>query len=127
MGYRSQVSCVIYPTERNRDVGEERYNLIKTLMNTQFKDVFDYWHDPYFTWHDRQKVLEFTASAIKWYDGYPEIQRFNEMRDFFENELNEQISVEFARIGEEYNDIDIECSAYAENLLNINRSIETDF
>ena len=127
MGYRSQVSCVIYPTERNRDVGEERYNLIKTLMNTQFKDVMDCWGDDYFVWYDHKKVLEFTASDIKWYDGYPDIQRFNDMRDFFENELNEQISVEFARIGEEYNDIDIECSLYAENLLNINRSIETDF
>ena len=100
MGYRSQVSCVIYPTERNRDVGEERYNLIKTLMNTQFKDVMDYWSDNYFVWYDHKKVLEFTASDIKWYYGYPEIQRFNEMREFFENELNEQISVEFARIGE---------------------------
>ena len=126
MGYRSQVSCVIYPTERNQDVGEELYNLIKTLMNTQFKDVMDCWGDHFF-WYDHKQVLEFTASDIKWYDGYPDIQRFNEMREFFENELNEQISVEFARIGEEYTDIDIECSACAENLLNINRSIQTDF
>jgi hypothetical protein len=127
MGYRSEVMCVIYPTERNRDVGEERYDLIKTLMNTQFKDVMDYWGDDYFIWYDHKKVLEFKASDIKWYDGYPDIQRFNEMREFFENELNEQISVEFARIGEEYGDIDIECSTYAENLLNIHRSIETDY
>lgn len=123
MGYRSVVKVLVYAERNGVDNTVEKYEQLKTLMNTTFKDVYDYWEDPHFTWDDEHRVLKFSADSIKWYDGYPEIasfEHFLEMVDGLGYEF------EFIRVGENYEDIETRQSNNAEYYLSVRREIEVD-
>jgi hypothetical protein len=121
MGYRSDVKALIYPLGGEHNLLE--YNKLKLLMNTTFKDVYDYWQDPYFTWNDTHRVLEFSATSIKWYDGYPEVERFGK----FLNDIQElNYEYEFMRVGEEDTDIDYDNTGDAQGYLSVSRTIEVN-
>lgn len=120
MGYRSDVAVVIYGDSRDA----EKYALIKTLMNTTFKDVFTEFESNA-EWHDNAYVLEFKMEDVKWYDNHPEVQRFMHMLD----EIGdiEGFNYEFIRVGEDANDIVAqEGGACVEYILTVTRSIEVD-
>ena len=122
MGYRSDVKALIYPLGGEHNLLE--YNKLKTLINTTFKDVYDYWQDPYFTWNDTHRVLEFSATSIKWYDGYPEVERFGK----FLNDIQElNYEYEFMRVGEEDTDIEYDNTGDAQGYLSVSRTIEVSF
>jgi hypothetical protein len=121
MGYRSDVKALIYPLG-----GEDNllnYDKLKTLMNTTFKDVLDTWGD-YFDWNDHHRVLKFTADSIKWYDGYPDINRFTE---FLAQVRDLEYEYEFIRIGEDTDDIEDDSTGDAQGFLYVSRSIEVSF
>jgi len=120
MGYRSQVAVVIYGD--NRDA--EKYALLKTLMNTTFKDVYTDF-DGNAEWHDHKHVLEFKMEDVKWYDGYDDVQNFMQMLGQI-GEI-EGFNYEFMRLGEDDNDIDTQSEGNGiEHLLRCVRTIEVD-
>ena len=107
MGYRSDIAVLVYPTDR------EKYPMLKTLMNTTFKDIDSYW-DGCIHWEDTPGVLRFEISDIKWYESYPEVQRFEK----FLSEV-EELGFEFEciRIGEEDGDVERKCSEQSQGHL----------
>jgi hypothetical protein len=118
MGYRSDVAVAIYGDDRS----PEKYETLKLLMNTTFKDVND---ENDADWHDSKCVLMFQARDVKWYESYPEVSRFMKMLDEI-GEL-EGFNYEFLRIGED--DDDIERKIGGENcdcILSVSRAIEVD-
>lgn len=122
MGYRSDVKALIYPLGGEHNL--LNYDKLKTLMNTTFKDVLDYWSDDYFKWNDTHRVLVFDANSIKWYDSYPEVDRFT----IFLHEVHElEYEFEFIRIGEDDNDIETDNSGDAQGFMYVSRSIEVAF
>ena len=119
MGYRSDVQALIYPQSGDQNLLQ--YEQLKTLMNTTFKDVLDFWSDDYFTWDDKHRVLKFAANSIKWYDSFPEVDRFTT----FLAEVQElEYEYEFIRIGEDTDDIEDDSTGDAEGYLYVQRTIE---
>lgn len=112
MGYRSDVVMVMYAPR------EEHAAAIKLWIKENF---------PWRTWDERDCIawldngLLFRADNIKWYDGYPEVDEVNRVRrefvDLFCNyEVNGEVddvgvckgAYEYIRVGEEFDDIEIE-------------------
>jgi hypothetical protein len=127
MGYRSDVTAIIYP-----DGGEHsalNYNKLKLLMNTTFKELFDEWggvreFSDGWEWNDDVLVLQFTATSVKWYDSYPDVQRFVK----FLGEVQElEYQYEFMRVGEEDTDIEYDSTGDANGYLCVRREIEVRF
>ena len=122
MGYRSDVKALIYPVSGEHNL--LNYDKLKTLMNTTFKDVFDAWNDEYFKWNDENRVLEFSADSIKWYDSYPDVARFTR----FLSEVQElEYEYEFIRLGEDMDDVEEDSTGDSEGYLYVSRSIEVVF
>lgn len=120
MGYRSDVAVVIYGDGRD----DEKYELIKVLMNTTFKDVYAE-NEGYETWHDNAHVLEFKIGGVKWYESYPDVDRFMAMLDKI-GEI-EGLNYEFMRVGEDTEDIEHKSAGeYSEYFLSVTRSIRVD-
>jgi len=122
MGYRSDVKALVYPAGGEHNL--LNYDKLKTLMNTTFKDVLDFWSDDYFTWDDKHRVLKFAANSIKWYDSFPEVDRFTT----FLAEVQElEYEYEFIRIGEDTDDIEDDSTGDSNGFLYVSRSIEVAF
>ena len=120
MGYRSQVAVVIYGDSRDA----EKYALLKTLMNTTFKEAYTEF-DGCAEWHDNKHVLEFAMEDVKWYDGYGDVKLFMGMLDGIGD--IEGFNYEFIRIGEDANDVDDQNSGVCvEYILSVSRAIEVD-
>jgi hypothetical protein len=128
MGYRSDLALVVYPEWSGEDGKPEseckaeyqdKYAMLKLLMNTQFKEVIEHW-DPKFD--DRAQRMLIHEEGVKYYDTYPEtivLERFRS--DIVELGY----CMEFIRIGEESDDIE---ETYEGNnieyVLRVSRSIE---
>lgn len=133
MGYRSDIMLVVYPDYTDeeykigksepiiRKKGEDKYNTLKLLMQTKFKDVAETWD---LKFDDDKLRLVISEDNIKYYESYDEIASFER----FKEEIVELgYCMEFARIGEEYDDIIIENMGHnVEYVLRINREIVMD-
>ena len=120
MGYRSQVAVVIYGDDRD----PEKYALLKTLMNTTFKEAYPEFESNA-EWHDDKRVLEFAMEDVKWYDSYSDVRKFMQML----NDLGdiEGFNYEFIRLGEDANDVDEQYGGNdCDHILRVSRSIEVD-
>lgn len=125
MGYRSDVMCLVYPDTQLRLEDRENYAVLKTLMNTTFKDVLDEWGEDV-EWIDGNHCLKFEIEDVKWYESYPQVQRFSEMVQFFKNS-SPKYCVEFVRIGENHDDVEEEHHGDTNQyFLRVRRSIESD-
>jgi hypothetical protein len=111
MGYRSDVLVLIYPDPPD-DVDEaavqEKYDQLKVLMATTFKDTIDGTTGVdgfmgYMTWMDDECVLKFQLDSVKWYPGYADVQMFEQMMTAFDSDI-EGYCTEFVRLGEESDD-----------------------
>jgi len=122
MGYRSDIKALIYPLGGEHNLLE--YNKLKTIMNTTFKDFYEYWKDPHFTWNDAHRVLMFSAESIKWYDSYSEVSGF---ATFLDDVQALGYEYEFIRIGEDDTDVETTQTGGAEGFLYVQRSIEVSF
>ena len=120
MGYRSDVAVVIYGDSRDA----EKYALLKTLMNTTFKEAYTEF-DGNAEWHDDKHVLEFAMEDVKWYDGYGDVKLFMAMLEDIVD--LEGFNYEFIRIGEDANDIDEQYGGEnCEHTLSVSRSIQVE-
>jgi len=107
MGYRSQVVALIYP-ERGSDDMVAKYEQLKVLMATTFKEVTDEYVGSCMEWMEADRVLKFTMDDVKWYDGYPDVQMFEKMMSAFDG-ADDGIAgycTEFVRIGEDTEDVE---------------------
>lgn len=121
MGYRSDVTALIYPANSAENL--LNYDKLKLLMNTAFKDFFEVWSE-HFVWDDKHRVLKFEIESVKWYDGYPEVQRFGE----FLTEISKlDYEYEIMRVGEEDTDIEYDSTGDAQGYLSVSRTIEVNF
>ena len=121
MGYRSDVVALVYPVNGAESLLE--YNKLKLLMNTTFKDFFEYWSE-HFELDDTHLALKFTCNDVKWYDGYPEVKRFGE----FLTEVSKlDYEYEIMRVGEEDTDIEYDSTGDAQGFLSVVRTIEVNF
>lgn len=133
MGYRSDVVALIYPDVQTGGEEQAKYDQLKTLMSTTFKQIMDEDFGANAEWVDNSRVLKFTISGVKWYESYPDVQRFEDMLNTLGGDPNEGDDViggyctELMRIGD--NEDDIESNNNGHNLhyyLSVRRSIVCD-
>lgn len=124
MGYRSEITVLFYAQ------GEDEWPLLKLFFAENFpKDLAECLEEIH---HGNKSGFVFRVWDYKWYDSYPEVQAFNEFENMFKNlgkcaDVDGAWSYEFARIGEDYNDIEHRNSDNAHYVLNIKRYAEIDF
>jgi len=121
MGYRSDVVALVYPAGGAENL--LNYDKLKLLMNTTFKDFLEEWSE-HFVWDDKHRVLKFSVEDVKWYDGYPDVQRFGEFLTVM-NKLDYEY--EIMRIGEDDTDVEYDSTGDAEGYISVSRSIEVAF
>jgi hypothetical protein len=131
MGYRSNVMAIIYPDGGNTFEASAKYEQLKVLMGTTFKDVVDEFGDPYMTWMHKEHALMFSLEDVKWYPSYPDVQLFEKMLaafDVADDGSDAGISgycTEFVRVGEENDDVEERHTGdNNQYYLNVRRSID---
>ena len=132
MGYRSQVTAVIYPAEPEDPLGPdayteyetEKYNALRFLMGTKFAQIMDKWFGGEAQWDDWKKRLVFEMQDVKWYESYEDVKAFDAML-IEVTELG--YCSEFVRVGEETDDIEHRYEGEGvKYLLNVQRTITID-
>ena len=110
MGYRSDLVVLIYPDVDKREDEAAKYEQLKLLMATTFKEVIDLHFYEDMTWVDSDHVLKFEINDVKWYPSYADVQMFEKMVSMFKGyDETEEIAgycTEFVRIGEESDDVE---------------------
>ena len=120
MGYRSTIAAAIYGDDRDAD----KYAMLKTLMNTTFKETYAE-NEGNAEWLDHTRILMFRFDDVKWYESYPDVQRFMGM--LREIEGLKDYNYEFVRLGEDDDDIERELGGnHCEYVLDIARSIQVN-
>jgi hypothetical protein len=132
MGYRSQVTAVIYPATPEDPMGPDaykeyeldKYNALRVLMTTKFEQLMGKWFGGEAQWDDRNQRLVFEMQDVKWYEGYEDVTAFNAML-IEVTELG--YCSEFVRVGEETDDIESRYEGEGvKYLLNVQRTITID-
>lgn len=121
MGYRSDVTIVMYP-KRNED-----FNMLKLYADETFPDKFEVCEDNNRIEGFRYLMLE--LDSIKWYEGYEEVDAYTRafsewdtmFRDEYEPESGSLFHYEYLRIGEDYEDIVYDQSEGSEVILSVDR------
>lgn len=123
MGYISDVCIILYARK------PEHYPAIKLFADENFPGLEGEY--PLFTKTERPEkcMLEYKSHAVKWYDGYKEVQdtdaflrKFEELFDPGYNEGAEiEGAYEFIRIGEEMDDVEEQRSPTADYFLGVTR------
>ena len=119
MGYRSQVASIIYDTKEKMDIfKKENANLIKVL-----DDEFNDGSLKYLSNAD-YNFIYLNGNDWKWYSTYKEVKAWHDLMDLAEKK---ELLVEFVRIGEDYEDIQVDYINNSECYLNVERFIEATF
>ncbi len=121
MGYRSDVTIVMYPKRK------EDFAALKLYVDENLPDQFEVHEDNNRIEGFQYLLLE--LYSIKWYGGYEEVdvytRAFSKWDTMFEDEYEpEQGSIfhyEFVRFGEDYEDIVYDRSVDSDMILNIER------
>jgi len=135
MGYRSQVTAVIYPAdpadpmshELYEEYEKEKYEALRLVMSTKFEQIMSVepaWFGRCARWDDEKRYLAFELEGVKWYDSYEDVKAFDAM-------LVEVAELgycsEFIRIGEEVDDIEHRFEGEGlKYILNVQRTITID-
>jgi hypothetical protein len=112
MGYRSDVTIVMYPKRK------EDFAALKLYVDENLPDEFEVHEDDNHTKGFKYLLLE--LDSIKWYEGYEEVdvytRTFSEWEDMFrdgaEPESETIFHYEFMRIGENQEDVHYERCSY---------------
>jgi hypothetical protein len=129
MGYRSDVVALIYPEPG--DDKSEKFEQLKVLMATTFKDISDEYFGGCMEWMDADRVLKFHLDDVKWYPSSPDVKMFEVMLNTFKGYLADDDSnikgycTEFVRIGEAADDTEEDHTGdNNQYYLNVRRSID---
>jgi hypothetical protein len=130
MGYRSNVTMVMYPKRK------EDFAMLKLFVAENLPDEFEE--------HESDSGFRYLycyIDGVKWYGGYEGVdvytRAFSEWDDKFFDESEEQdednagnyapiFHYEFMRVGEEYEDVQYECSYGSDHALNLSREVYVD-
>ena len=126
MGYRSNVTCIMYATklkdEADTTAGQAIVNLwLKQRIPDNLHSYFEF---------EKDKAV-FKVEGWKWYPDFDEVKAleniFKEFTDTFcvEKE-NCAYAIEFVRFGEDYTDVEIKMNGNAQYRLNLHRTIYVD-
>jgi len=127
MGYRSDVTMIMYPKRK------EDFAMLKLFVAENLPDEFEaHESDSGF------RYLHCYIDAVKWYDSYEEVnaytKAFNEWEQVFADPNHDPTRsehapichYEFMRVGEEYEDVQYECSYGSDHALNLSREVYVD-
>jgi len=124
MGYRSDVTMIMYPKFGHRD----KFAALKLYVDENLPDQFEVVGEGY------DRYLHCYIDGVKWYDSYEEVQKyikaFNEWEGMFRDEEEPEAPLfhyEFMRIGEDYEDVEYHQSCGADHNLNLSREVYIDF
>ncbi len=123
MGYRSDVTCIMY-TNKPDDKGAG------AIMTTWLKQNIPETAIDYFEFHDNEVI--FIAEDWKWYESYPEIQRLEKLFTEFDQTLcggadgDGACCIEFMRVGESYDDVEVRDSNNSHGRLSLSRCIRIE-
>ena len=127
MGYRSDVTMVMYPKRK------EDFAMLKLYVDENLPDQFEA--------HESDSGFRYLycyIDGVKWYDSYDEVEAyntaFNEWEQVFadpnpdptRSEHAPICHYEFMRVGEEYEDVQYECSYGSDHALNLSREVYVD-
>ena len=125
MGYRSDVTIVMYPKRK------EDFAALKLYADETFPDKFEV-HEVNFKYSEREECFQYLLleiDSIKWYEGYEEVDVYTRafskwdtmFIDEYEPEQGSIFHYEFVRFGEDYEDIVYDRSVDSDMILNIER------
>jgi hypothetical protein len=102
---------LIYPDVDKVEAESPKYEQLKLLMATTFKEVVDEYFGACMTWMDSDHVLKFTLEDLKWYPSYSDVQMFEKMLATFKGSGDDDEDItgyctEFVRIGEDNDDVE---------------------
>jgi hypothetical protein len=125
MGYRSDVTMIMYPKFGHRD----KFAALKLYVDENLPDQFEVVGEGY------DRYLHCYIDGVKWYEGYEEVdvytRAFSEWEGTFLDEADPHgepiFHYEFIRIGEEYEDVVYDCSYGSAHALNMSRETYIDF
>ena len=132
MGYRSQVTIVIYgdkddvtafvATERLKGVpkGMDYHPLFpKPIGEYCMFDTYDYGKG--------QTMMKWSWQEIKWYDSYPEIAYWENLASVWEDAFsNTSLCMELGRVGEETSDVEVNYYGDSDYFLSIHSEVSED-
>ena len=128
MGYRSDVTIVMYPKRK------EDFAALKLYVDETLPDEFEVIGEG-----DR-RYLHCYIDGVKWYDSYEEVDTysklFSEWDELFADpddpsakkgwQADTIFQYEFLRIGEDYEDVEYHQSYGADHVLNMSREVYID-
>ena len=135
MGYRSDVKIVFYLTKGTVDVPPTEDNPLVPFAALKFwfeetypvREAKDEWCAEIDYGEGLDHILV-TYTDVKWYSSYEHVmaveavfEKFSET--FRSDERDHRAQYEYVRIGEQDDDIERECSSYADHRLYVERSI----
>ena len=126
MGYRSCVALLLYGTPDKVDMVDNM--LIQRLDPEYDRALFERLKQ--MRDEEGKRTILWTFDDIKWYSGLDSYKddMFRWVDDINEavpdQERNFKLAVEFVRVGEEYEDNEVAYSIYADNALEITRTID---
>jgi hypothetical protein len=134
MGYRSDVKIVFYLTKGTIDTPPTEDNPLVPFAALKFwfeetypvKEAKDEWCAE-IKYGDYEHILV-TYTDVKWYDSYEHVKAvesvFEKFSDTFNSDgLSHRAQYEIVRIGEQDDDIERNCSGYADHRLFVVRDI----
>jgi hypothetical protein len=124
MGYRSDVTIIMYPSADHRD----KFAALKLYVDENLPDEFKV------VGEGDRRYLHCYIDGVKWYPGDEEVDVYSRMFDewdklFIDGEDPHGESVfhyEFMRIGEDYEDVEYHQSYGADHALNMSREVYID-
>lgn len=131
MGYRSDVTIIVYPNSRHRD----KFAALKLFIDENLPDEFEV------NGKGEERYLYCFINSRKWYDGYEEVDKYNKLFSEWDEMFADPddpiakeglraepiFNYEFMRIGEEYEDVEYHQSCGADHALNMSRETYVDF
>ena len=128
MGYRSDVTIIMYPQFGHRD----KFAALKLYVDENLPDEFEVMGE------GNGRYLHCYIEGVKWYDSYEEVDKYNKLfsewdemfadpnHDPTRSEHAPICHYEFLRIGEDYEDVEYHQSYGADHVLNMSREVYID-
>lgn len=120
MGYISDVAAVFYAKK-------EDFPMLKLFFKENFP--YDDFGQCIEEFDSHYAGFKFVCEDVKWYESFSDVKKFNEFVGKFNDLITDQGQpwyYEYCRIGEEYNDIEVERGDMSECLINVSRVIDFD-
>jgi hypothetical protein len=119
MGYRSQIASIIYDKKEIMDKFKADHADIIKILDDEFNDG----SLKYISSEDYDFIY-LNGNDWKWYQTFKEVKAWEELMDLADKE---KLSVEFVRIGDDYDDVEVDYRNDHQYYLTPIRTIEASF